>query len=529
MRMFDPSHEVDERLVLRFDSDRARIAAAILLLAFAARLIGALCFPNDAPFDSVVYMRIARNIVDHHIYASEAVAPYSPCFFRMPGYPMFLAAVYALFGEGAATATRVLQSVIDTGTAWLVAWLAYLWSPRAWTVSQRKDAALTALLCSALCPFVAIHVTSLLTEVVVTFTWAAALLAATIAFAQRRRPERAHLAWLVTGITCGVATLLRPDSGLLVASIGLGLLATGVLRGRESLAALRASFVGAGVHAFLLSLGFVLVLAPWTLRNALVFGEFLPIPMRGTELVGPQHGAGFGGWVTTWLDDFRYVEPFIWDFEARPFELSDVPPHAFDDEEEKRSVAALFERYNHPSAAVLAKDPTLAHVLSQDIDDEFAVIAKHRIARHPFRNAVVLPARRLLKLWFDTHSDYYPFAGHVFPLRDAAPAKLPWLVLFVTLIWFYTLAAVSGGLTLLRDASRRPVLIVIGLVFATRMALLATLGNPEPRYILELFPVLCALSGIAWTAQRAARRAARNSTVIDATAPSIHTQHAMPR
>jgi len=100
----------------------------LLLVALGFRLFIALRLPNDEPGDGRVYSQIARNVLSSHIYSHEPQPPYVPSIIRLPGYPLFLAAVYALFGHDNNTAVRVVQAVIDTLTCVLIALVALEWS-----------------------------------------------------------------------------------------------------------------------------------------------------------------------------------------------------------------------------------------------------------------------------------------------------------------------------------------------------------------------------------------------------------------
>ena len=52
-----------------------------------------------------------------------------------------------------------------------------------------------------------------------------------------------------------------------------------------------------------------------------------------------------------------------------------------------------------------------------------------------------------MTLWFDTHSQYYPFNGELLPLADLDHDihQQYWLPLFAGLTWIYTLLGVIGG------------------------------------------------------------------------------------
>src|SRR5581483_7543402 len=149
---------------------KKHLAMAVLLtfIALGFRLFIALRLPTDEPDDGRLYARIANNVLDHHVYTIATEEPFEPTYIRLPGYPLFLAAVYKIFGRDNNTAVRVIQAVVDTMTCWLVAWLALAWTPAAWALEKRRRALLIALALAASCPFLAIYVATILTE-----TWTA--------------------------------------------------------------------------------------------------------------------------------------------------------------------------------------------------------------------------------------------------------------------------------------------------------------------------------------------------------------------
>ena len=54
--------------------------------------------------------------------------------------------------------------------------------------------------------------------------------------------------------------------------------------------------------------------------------------------------------------------------------------------------------------------------MTPEVDAGFAQIARERISRHPLRYYVCYPANALT-LWFDTHSQFYPFEGELLPFE----------------------------------------------------------------------------------------------------------------
>jgi 4-amino-4-deoxy-L-arabinose transferase-like glycosyltransferase len=552
----------------------------LLIVAGIFRIAVAHYLPNDAPDDSKTYARIARNLLEQHSYSDAEAQPYEPTLIRLPGYPLFLAAVYKVFGHGNNGAVRIVQALIDTATCGLIALLAFYWEP---DEERKRATAVVALALAAVCPFTAIYSATVLTEVPTMFLAVAMCVAATVAFRKTFTTEGTEEAqkhqgslkqalkwWLVTGLLGGAAVLIRPDSGLFVAAIGLTLVVAGVIQLKQHL---RKTFA-AGV---IFSLAFMLVLTPWTIRNARVFHRFQPLAPAHGEMPGEFVPRGYYSWLRTWLDDERYVAPFLWSLDTDPITMDDVPPQAFDSKEEKNRVATLLEKYNHPDVPQTANSapsqpqpsptpqasPTQTPAnsarstgtpnstqknsnpnansnaedtgdendqndnssdqadepdnpsesapsepephgpveMTPEIDAAFAQIARERIARHPFRYYVWLPVARAETMWFDTHSQYWPFEGELLPFEDLDYTHYQhiWLPLFAGLTGLYTLLGGLGGWLLWRSrksAARRWLLLALLIIFL-RLAFFATLENPEPRYVVEFFPFLSVLGGIA--------------------------------
>src|ERR1044071_405305 len=184
-------------MILAADKRRFALISVLILIAFSFRLFIALRLPNDEPDDGRVYSQIARNILEQHVYSIESQAPYTPTLIRLPGYPLFITAIYAVFGHGNNTAVRVVQAVLDTITCALIAWVVFVWS-------RKQRAAIIALALAAVCPFTAIYVATILTEVPTNFLAVAMVLTATFAFQATLR-KRAIMWWMVTGLIAGLA------------------------------------------------------------------------------------------------------------------------------------------------------------------------------------------------------------------------------------------------------------------------------------------------------------------------------------
>jgi hypothetical protein len=231
----------------------------------------------------------------------------------------------------------------------------------------------------------------------------------------------------------------------------------------------------------------------------------------------------------------------LWELEIHRIDVNKVPASAFSNDGEKERVAALFDQYNNsdpdhplnPPKQTADSDDSgddsadsdsdggdgqdsddndddqdqndqnqeLDLKISPESDSAFEQIARERIANQPFRYYLVLPAERASTMWFDTHSDFYPFAGVIFPVKDidSAVHQDIFLPLFAAGVWIYTLLAFAGIILMLVSGwPRARICFLMALLVAVpRIAYFATLENPEPRYVIELFFIAAVLGGIA--------------------------------
>ena len=497
------------------------VVALLLLIALAFRLFIALRLPNDTPGDSIVYEQMARNVLEQHVYSHDDQPPYHPSLIRLPGYPLFLAAIYSVAGHQNNTAVRVVQAILDTATCGLVALVVFQWVD---DDERRTRAALVSLALAAVCPFTSIYVATILTEVPTNFLAVLLCLLSTLAF-KSNSTRRAFLLWALAGLTAGIAVFFRPDSGLFAAAVGFTILLT---FGRRDGVRFSARFIRAVVVAAVFSFAFCLVLVPWTIRNRRVFGVFQPLSPAHGEMPGEFVPRGYLMWLRTWLDDGRYIGPVLWRLDSSPIKIEAFPRRAFDSVEERNRVAALLAKYNgveepvasaspSPSPDAESEDEDESDEPEEEVDDSaddtdsgvemtpeidagFAQLARERIARAPLKYYIVLPLDRAKSLWFDTHSQYYPFEGNMLPWEnmDFTIHQQYWLPFFVGLTWLYTILAAVGAWVLWRIKSADSLrwLLMVSLIIFLRIGFFSTLENPEPRYVVEIFPFASILGGL---------------------------------
>jgi hypothetical protein len=80
---------------------------------------------------------------------------------------------------------------------------------------------------------------------------------------------------------------------------------------------------------------------------------------------------------------------------------------------------------------------------------------------------------------------------------DRSTQQHLWLPLFTLLTWLYTVLAFYGAYFLFRSGAGRQWVLLAALMTLPRLAFFATLENPEPRYVIELFAFTAVLGGIA--------------------------------
>lgn len=471
-----------------------------LAAGFCLRLFFVLKFPANSG-DTVLYEQIATNWLKYHVYAMDVQGALMPVDLRMPGYPAFLAVIYAVTGRTAESArlwVMLAQIAVDLLGCLVIAALAAGLLLLADAGGRMERVFIAGLWLAALCPFTANYTAVLLTETLAIFVTAVATVFLTglatnsydVVFPKPRR--RWEPAWsedfrffaASSGLAVGFGTLLRPETPLLLVAgwIGYALVLLPHGQARHLLRIILWT-----------SLGCILPLAPWAIRNAVTLHEVQFLAPRNSNLPGELVPRGLMAWEKTWLYRARDCYLVPWKLNEEPIDVEQIPARAFDSPEEKQRVAAILEPYN--------EDLTL----TMEEDDAFGQIARERAARHPLRTYLWVPAARAMAMWFTPRIELLPISGNVFPLaymREEDPVDQEFTSLLFLLNIFYVGLGVWGTIRLWRSsAAIRPVIAFLILFIVLRTAFLTTLETPEPRYVLVCFPALIALA-----AQRFARK-----------------------
>jgi len=461
-----------------------------LTAGLCLRLFFVLKFPANSG-DTALYEEIATNWLKHHVYGINVHGTITPVNVRMPGYPAFLAAIYALTGRSGESArlwVMLAQIGVDLLSCLAIARLAKLLGEATKDAPKDRRVYLVALWLAALCPFTANYTAVPLTEVFATLWTALACCALVIAIRRVKQPDflakHSHLpfsrsvnyaAW-GAGLFVGVGTLFRPETPLLLmaAAVVLGVLFLRLGSWRRWFSACLA-----------MGLGCLTVLSPWALRNAVTLGKAQFLAPKYSTLPGELVPYGFMAWEKTWLYRVRDCYLVPWKLNEEAIDVDSIPDRAFDSPEEKQRIAAILEQYN--------QDLTL----TPEEDAAFGKIARERNARHPLRTFLWIPAARAVAIWFTARIELLPISGNVFPLakmRGEDPEDQEFTILLFLLNIFYLGLAVLGTMRFWRShAAALPAVAFLILYILLRTVFLTTLETPEPRYVLVCFPALIAL------------------------------------
>lgn len=435
------------------------LAAALVLRLYMLRAL----FQVNG--DMLIYGDLAKNLLLHGRFAmTGGGGVLVPTLIRLPGYPLFLALCFRLFGMENYFAAMCVQVALDLASCLLLAGFVRRTVPEAYA----RRARLATLWLACLCPFTASYTAFPLAETTTVFALALAMWAMA-RFGQRPRWTSA----LCFTFAVTFAALLRPDGALAALAFAPAL----VLAVRQPGAAiparrlLRMALVCA-----------VLALAPfvaWTARNWRVFHVFQPLAPRMAIDPGEPATPGWERWVKTWCLDFVSTDEIWWNVPEGKLEVTELPSRAFDSPAQYQQTAALANAYEENGEEI-----------SPQIDAGFAQLARERIAAHPLRSYLWLPLGRVADMWLrprvdnlNIDLDWWVYAHH------HTETEFSWA--YVALNAAYLLLGMAGLWLRPRFWGALAAYMLL------RSALLLTVAAPETRYTLECFPMLFVLGGVA--------------------------------
>jgi hypothetical protein len=491
---FPASHSSQASTIFHYLPYKHLVAA--LLSGFALRLFFIIHFPFYAG-DTKFYDELARNWLDHGVYGLFVHGQLVSVDMRVPGYPAFLAGVYAVFGRSS-RAVMFFQAVIDLMTCVLTAIIAARIAP----VPSKTRVATVALWLAALCPFTANYNAVVLTEVLATFLTTLSVLAFMTALGRAstdsssQPPDRRILLsqaawWLLTGMLVGIGTLVRPETPLLLLAAGFVLAV--YWRDRENWSKLFLAVAW-------MSAGLILPLMPWAARNARTMGRVEFLAPRYAETYGDFIPRGFYAWTGTWMVRFSGAYLVTWKLGKEPIRAAELPATAFDSSAEHARVEALFDRYN----TNLQMTPVL--------DRAFVMLARERSERRPLRTYIEIPLARVWVMWFTPRIALLPYSGDLWPPAEKWRSNR--MDFGVTLgFGVLNLAYIAMALIGAWRFRGRPAIAFLITLVLVRTVFLTQLPTVEPRYVIVCYPVTLALGALAWSLPRPEGSLASNSAL----------------
>jgi hypothetical protein len=483
------------RLAAR-NGGRLGIAAlvAILLLGLGLRVGEA--WDGRAPvFDAAAYAGIARNLDEGNGFTVGAKAT-QPSDDYSPGLPLFVAGLYKVTGGVHERLARLVLALIGA----LAPLFAYLLARRLTEAlptyaSKRRGldachpqgykrrevpggavaAGLIAAFVVAIYPATIEYTGMLMTEPPAATLLAGAILGILWAGDGPRTGAdeapggpQSIWRWLVPGLTLGALALVRPEYlavGLLLAVLVLlheRFTPRSPAGGPDDRGGWRRALVAAAVVV----LGIVVVVAPWTVRNAFALHRFVPVSTGGGQVL----------YAGTYLPSDGNPEKVGASVVAEHPGL--FGPHAVENLRLEQILARLGE-HTHPS---LEPDQALSKMGKEQLRDDI---------EHHTGEYIGFVAKKVGRIW--SH-------GPRAVMREPVWEALHWILLGLGL----------SGLALLAYLRRWEALL-IGAVFLA-ITLISALLVASPRRVLVLIPLLSACAGTAtvWLAA-AARRGIRQS------------------
>ncbi|HXN72589.1 MAG TPA: glycosyltransferase family 39 protein [Candidatus Acidoferrales bacterium] len=455
-----------------------------VLAGLALRVFFVLKFPVTESGDAPFYIELAWNWLKNGVYGFPVNGQLTPVDMRVPGYPAFLAAVFAFAGNST-RAVMLAQVVLDLATCFLIALIAARLAPEA----ARRRVALAGLWLAALCPFTANYTAVVLTETLTIFLTALAILVLLETELGKKIDAVSGIEftrgllnpWFLAGIVVGFGALVRPETPLLLFAAGL-VLVKKWWRPVNWTKLLRAGL--------LLAVGTILPLVPWAARNWYTLHDVQFLAPRYSELPGEYTPLGFSDWTNTWLWHFRDVYLTQWKLNEEEIPLDDIPASAFDSPSERARISDLLDQYNEE----LTVGPAL--------DQQFREIAGERTSRHPLRTYLKVPFLRALTLWFTPRIELLPYSGHLRPIRleweEDRHDFLTTLSLIGANFIYLGLALVGAWIARWRPGTALLIVfIILRTAFFTKFV-----ETPEPRYVLECFPAVIALAAQVFAGRR---------------------------
>jgi 4-amino-4-deoxy-L-arabinose transferase-like glycosyltransferase len=424
------------------------ILAVLVLAGLGVRIGYAAEQPAAPPPDARAYARIAESLyLDGSFDARpEGIArEVQPSSAYSPGLPLFVAGVYWVSGGVHLTLALVLLAILGAGAI-----------PMTYLLGRRFGGPVGGLIAAgviAIYPALLEYQGLLLTEPLAAFLLSASLVAffwAADSYGRRSAPWP----WLAVGALFGLLALVRPEYLPLALGLPLVWLAWEALR---RVSYLKGAKAAALVPVALSLLGTALVIAPWTIHNAVELDRFVPISTGGGKALFIGTNLEADG------DSVELREDLL---AERPELRSRLEAEGPVDVPDRMVLERLLERVAAESYPDLETDAALGKLGRRNLEDG--------VTEEPLRFAGMMASKS-----YDSWTD----------AARGVMLDQPWRTLQLAVV---ILALAGVAILILRH--RRFEALVAGLVLLYMTAVAALLIS-SPRRELVVLPLLAALAG----------------------------------
>lgn len=403
---------------------------------------------------SLRYVPLAINLLLGNGFSTSQTAPFVPDEYNVPGYPLFVAAVFGVTNNSL-QAVVIAQVLLELSTLLMMIKIAG-------ALNLPHSVKILALMIGLISPFLWIFATTALSEIVGTFIVTVNILL--ISKALQRQDKRNSLWWLLAGSTSGACLLVRTD---LITCVTLLLMAGLMISLVEEAGWQRTTW-----HGIAFASGLILLLFPWMLRDYVVFREIrIPGLTQVTHVFESDHSSYYR-WISTWADDPSLIDEYGFQVFLRPEEQRYFPPEKVALEMRKRAEVAW---------ALARKNRSFVGVPSE----EFARLTDMAIKLNPLSAQLIVPARRTGMMWVRVPS-YLDLVDPPATLKIAAYG-----------LWLLLLGCVPSGFIygLLYQHNIRLVLLFFVIIGRSIPAFMNFVGS-EPRFLVEALPACYLLAAL---------------------------------
>ncbi len=259
-----PYHAAVSELAAR-NGGRAGLAALIVILLLGLGLRGAESWDGRSPvYDAQAYATIAANL-EHGEGFTLGPGATQPASNYSPGLPLLAGGIYAIAGGIHERTARVVLALIGT----LSVLFTYLIGRRL----SGPFAGLIGAAAIAVYPALVEYQGMLMSEPLAATLLSGAVLA--MLWADRPPPTPPARRWLAPGLLLGALALVRPEYLAISLPIAVVIFAR---RGKDGW---RAGLA----QALIMLTGLAIIVAPWTVRNAVELDRFVPISTGGGQVL----------------------------------------------------------------------------------------------------------------------------------------------------------------------------------------------------------------------------------------------------